>query len=140
MEKIKTSFRRIGYRIKRWFSGDRTIFSFAVIVCLVWTWSAISAMNRNWQLEQRLESRRKELTLLQLEIGSLELENQYYASEEYQELAARDKQNKILDGESLVYLPENSDYARHKHDVKVVEVVEDEPSNYEQWLSFLFGA
>lgn len=97
-------------------------------------------MNRNWQLEQRLESRRKELTLLQLEIGSLELENQYYASEEYQELAARDKQNKIADGESLVYLPPNSDYARHKHDVKVVEVVEDDPSNYEQWLSFLFGA
>ena len=140
MERIRTYFRRLGYRIKRWFSGDHTIFTFAVVACLIWTWGAISAMNRNWQLEQRLESRRKELALLQLEIGELELENQYYASEEYQELAARDKQNKILDGESLVYLPQNSDYARHKHDVKVVEVVEDEPSNYEQWLSFLFGA
>ena len=139
MERIKTYFRRLGYRAKRWFSGDHTIFTVAIAACLLWTWGAISATNRNWQLEKRIESRRKELAILQIEISELELENQYYASLEYQELAAREKQNKILDGESLVYLPDNSDYARHKHDVSAAEVIEDEPSNYEQWLSFLFG-
>lgn len=140
MEKLKTFFRRQGYKIKRWFAGDRTIFTVAVVACLIWTWGAISAMSRNWELEQRLESRRKELALLQLEIDELELENQYYASEEYQELAAREKQNKIGDGESLVYLPANSDYAKHKHDVMVAEEIEEGPSNLEQWLSFIFGA
>ena len=85
MESIKTKFRRLGYRIKRWFNQDRMVFLVAIAMCLIWTWGAISAMSRNWELEQRLVARRQELTLLQLEIDSLELENRYYASEEYQE-------------------------------------------------------
>ena len=141
MERIKTGVRRIIYRLKRWLAGERFIVVIAVSMCLIWTWGAISAMTRNWQLEQRLVSKRKELTLLQLEIDSLELENQYYSSEEYQELIARARQNKMQEGESLVYLPENSDYAKHKHNmVAVVEEVQEEPSNFEQWFSFIFGS
>ena len=141
METLKTKFRRLGYRIKRWFSQDRMIFVVAIAMCLIWTWGAISAMSRNWDLEQRLVSRRQELTLLQLEIDSLELENRYYASDEYQELTARAKQNKLNDGETLVYLPENSNYAKHKYDdTAVAEVTSEEPSNFEQWFSFIFGS
>ena len=140
MERIKTYFRRLGYRIKRWFTEERVIFSVAAAMCLVWTWGAISAMSRNWELEQRLVARRQELTLLQLEIESLELENRYYASEEYQEIAARSKQNKKVEGESVVYLPDNSDLAKHKHEEVAVEEVTEEPSNLDQWLSFLFGS
>ena len=141
MERIKTYFRRLGYRFKRWLSQERIIFLVTIAMCLIWTWGAISAMTRNWDLEQRLVAKRQERTLLQLEIESLELENRYYASAEYQELAARAKQNKILDGETLIYLPDNSDIAKHKHDGAIVqEPVEEEPNNFEQWLSFLFGS
>ena len=140
MERIKTSFRRLGYHIKHGFPRDRLFFFAAVAACLIWTFSAISAMSRNWELEQRLVAKRYERDILQLEIESLELENQYYASEEYQELAARDKQNKIAEGETMIYLPDNSDYAKHKHDAVVVEETPEEPANYEQWLSFIFGS
>ena len=141
MEKVKTKFRRLGYRIKRWLNQDRMIFVVAIAMCLIWTWGAISAMSKNWELEQRLVSRRQELSLLQLEIDSLELENRYYASEEYQELTARAKQNKLNSGETLVYLPENSNYAKHKYDdTAVAETVTEEPSNFEQWFSFIFGS
>ena len=97
-------------------------------------------MSRNWELEQRLVAKRYERDILQLEIDALELENQYFASEEYQELAARAKQNKILEGETMIYLPDNSDYAKHKHDEIVVEEIVEEPANYEQWLTFIFGS
>lgn len=142
MERIKLKLRRLAYRIKRWFNQERLIFVVAVSMCLIWTWGAISAMSRNWQLEQRLVSRRQELALLQLEIDALELENKYYASEEYQELAARAKRNKVGEGESLVYLPENSDYAKSKHTeiVTTEEETAEEPSNFEQWFSFIFGS
>ncbi|MBR5621360.1 hypothetical protein IKW75_02680 [Candidatus Saccharibacteria bacterium] len=141
MERIKLKLRRLAYRIKRWFNQERFIFVVAVLMCLIWTWGAISAMTRNWYLEQRLVSKRQELALLQLEIDALELENRYYASDEYQELVARAKRNKLLDGESLVYLPENSDYARSKHTeiVTTEEETTEEPSNFEQWFSFIFG-
>ena len=108
-------------------------------LCLIWTWGAISAMSRNWELEQQLTVRRNELALLQVEIESLELENQYYASEEYQELAARDLRNKIADGETMIYLPANSDIAKHKHENIIVEEEIEEPSNFDQWMSFIFG-
>lgn len=142
MERIKTKFRRLGYRIKRWFNQDRMIFVVAISMCLIWTWGAISAMTKNWELEQRLVSRRQELTLLQLEIDSLELENRYYASDEYQELVARAKQNKLNSGETLIYLPENSNYAKHKYDTEdtTTQTTSEEPSNFEQWFTFIFGA
>lgn len=139
MERIKTAFRRLGYRIKHWFSQERAIFLVGVGLCLIWTWGAISAMSRNWELEQRLIARQNELSLLQLEIESLELENQYYASEEYQELAARDLRNKVADGETLIYLPVNSDFAKHKHENIIVKEEVEEPTNFEQWMSFIFG-
>ena len=140
MESIKTKFRRLGYRIKRWLNQDRMVFLVAIAMCLIWTWGAISAMSRNWELEQRLVARRQELTLLQLEIDSLELENRYYASEEYQELTARTKQNKQNPGETLIYLPDNTNYAKHKYDdVSAKETSSEEPSNFEQWFNFVFG-
>lgn len=139
MQKIRTKFRQIGYYFKRSLDKDRIMFTVAVIFCFVWTWSAISATSRNWELERRLTERRQELSLLELEVDTLELENQYYASEEYQELAARAKQNKIADGETLIYLPKNSDTAKHKHQDVIIETVKPEPSNFRQWVSFLFG-
>ena len=139
MERIKTSFRRLNYRLKHGMSRERLIFLIAVLACLAWTFSAISAMSRNWDLEQRLVAKRYERDKLQLEIESLELENQYFTSEEYQELAARDKQNKMLEGETLIYLPDNTDYAKHKHEMIAIEEAPEEPANYEQWFNFIFG-
>ena len=140
MERIKTSFRRFNYRLKHGFPRERVFFAIAVLACFAWTFSAISAMSRNWELEQRLVAKRYERDVLQVEIESLELENRYFASEEYQELAARAKQNKIAEGETMVYLPDNSDYAKHKHDTVSVEETIEEPANYEQWLTFIFGS
>lgn len=140
MERIRTGFRKLKYNLKRGLSRERIFFTIAILACLVWTFSAISAMSRNWELEQRLVAKRYERDILQLEIDALELENQYFASEEYQELAARAKQNKILEGETMIYLPDNSDYAKHKHDEIVVEEIVEEPANYEQWLTFIFGS
>ena len=140
MERTRTSFRKLKYNLKRGLPRERVFFAIAILACLVWTFSAISAMSRNWELEQRLVAKRYERDILQLEIDALELENQYFASEEYQELAARAKQNKIGEGETLIYLPDNTDYAKHKHDETPVAETIEEPANYEQWLSFIFGS
>ena len=96
-------------------------------------------MSRNWELAEKIATREKELALLQLEIDTLELENQYYASKEYQELAARRQQNKKLPGELMVYLPENSESAKRKHQNNT-STTNNEASNFEKWMSFLFGA
>lgn len=139
MEKIKTSLRRFIYFLKHdFFNFENVVFSVAIILCLVWTYGAIESMSRNWVLSETLRKKKNELTMLELEVENLELENVYYSSEEYQELSARVKLNKKLPGETLVYLPKNSDYAKEKHKTKE-EKERKEKTVLAQWLSLLLG-
>lgn len=88
-------------------------------------------------------NRQREKALLELEVDTLELENEYYRSAEYQELAARKYQNKKLPGETMIYLPDNSEAARTKHKQSTTSpdsaIANTSLSNFEQWLAFLFG-
>lgn len=141
---LKTKLRKTGY----WLKHDLLVFDNVVIIvaaicCLIWTWGSISSMTRNWSLAQEVASRQREKALLELEVETLALENEYYLSAEYQELAARKYQGKMLAGETMIYLPANSETAKNKH--KNSEPTDSEPtvaeaSNLEQWLTFLFGA
>lgn len=140
---LKTKFRKAGY----WLKHDLLVFDNVVIIvaaicCLIWTWGSISSMTRNWSLAQEVASRQREKALLELEVETLELENEYYLSAEYQELAARKYQGKMLAGETMIYLPENSEAAKNKHQSSEptdVGPAVAESSNFEQWLTFLFG-
>lgn len=141
---LKTKLRKTGYWLKHdLFVFDNIVIIVAAICCLIWTWGSISSMTRNWSLAQEVASRQREKALLELEVETLELENEYYLSAEYQELAARKYQGKMLAGETMIYLPENSEAAKNKH--KNSETTDTTPavaeaSNFEQWLTFLFGA
>ena len=140
MPDLKTKCRRFYFKIKHdYLSFDNIIFVIAVIICFFWTYSSIVAMSRNWELSQRIATKERERDLLQLEVQTLELENEYYRSSEYQELSARAKQNKTLDGENLVYLPQNSEAAKNKYKTTSAPESSNEPSNFSQWMSFLFG-
>lgn len=124
------------------FVFDNILVFIAAGCCLMWTWGSISAMTRNWTLSQELIEREREKALIELEVETLELENEYYHSNEYKELSARKYQNKKLPGETMIYLPANSDAARSKHDSDTnTDAVVDTPqlANFEQWMAFLFG-
>lgn len=138
---MKDKIRKAKYNLKHDFPLDRFLFTVALLFFAACVWGTISSVTRNWELEQRLASRRKELELTKLEVESAKLENEYLASEEYQELSARAKQNKSLEGETLVYLPKNSERAKTKHkDAVIIDTEEDTRTNFEKWMSFLFGA
>ena len=142
MKSFKTNLRRFYFRVKHdYLSFDNVIFFVAIIVCFFWTYSSLSATAKNWELSQKLTARQREQKLLELQKASIELENEYYRSAEYQELSARAKSNKMLDGEHLVYLPENTEAALKKYSAAEIEdAPTEEPSNVSQWTSFLFGA
>ncbi len=142
MSGIKTKVRKTSYWIKHdLLIFDNVILIIAFIFCLIWTWGSISSMSRNWNLAQELMNRQREKALLELEVDTLELENEYYLSAEYQELAARKYQGKMLPGETMVYLPVNSDEAKRKHNnsTSASTIATEEMSNFSQWMAFLFG-
>lgn len=140
MSSLKQDLRRFYFHLKHYYlSRDNIIFFVAILLCAFWTYSSISAMSRNWELSQKIATRSRELALLKLEVETMELENEYYRSDEYAELSARAKQNKKLEGENLVYLPENSETAKNKYKPDATAATVAEPSNFSQWMSFLFG-
>ena len=112
MTELKTKARKAKYWLKRdFFVFDNVLIFIAIVLCLLWTWGTIGSLSRNWALAQELISRQRERALLELEVETLELENEYYHSAEYQELAARKYQGRKLPGETMIYLPSNSEAA-----------------------------
>ena len=143
MSGISDKLRRLKYKLKHDFLSVENIVLFvAIVMCLVWTYQSIEAMDRNWMLTERLNTERKNLQLLSIEVEAQELENEYLKTEEYQELAARKLAGKQLPGEHMVYLPENSDAAKNKHQVKLGEVekndLAEDYSNFDKWMMYLF--
>ncbi len=110
----------------------------AIALCLVWTYQSVAAMSRNWELSETLTTEKKELELLSAEVETAELENDYYKTEEYQELLARKYLDKKMTGENMVVMPENSEEAKNKHKVVRAEKTEKNYSNFERWMMYLF--
>ncbi|MBQ1387573.1 hypothetical protein IIY68_02170 [Candidatus Saccharibacteria bacterium] len=136
---VKDSVRRTKFKLKRdFFTLENIVLALAIILCLTWTYQSIAAMSRNWGLSETLITEKKELELLSIEVEAEELENEYYKTNEYQELMARKILDKKLSGENMVVMPENSEAAKNKHKVAKVEKTEKEYSNFEKWMMYLF--
>lgn len=139
MNGIKLKFRRMNYKLKHdYLTIENVVLALAIFLCLLWTYQAITAMSRNWELTERLAAEKKELELLSVEVETSELQNEYYRSDEYQELLARKYLDKKFKDENMVVMPENSEEAKNKHQVAVKEDTEKDYSNFEKWMMYLF--
>lgn len=141
MNGLKTKIRRMNYKMKHDFlTVENVVLVLAIALCLVWTYQSIAAMSRNWELTERLATEKKALELLGVEVEAAELENEYYKTNEYQELLARKYLDKKMPGENMVIMPENSEAAKTKYEVIVAktEETEKEYSNFEKWMMYLF--
>ena len=135
---LMTKIRRLRYRLKHSLSIENVVLFLAVLMCLVWTYQSIVAMNRNWELTERLTTEKRNLELLTIEVETKELENEYYKTEEYQELSARKYLDKKLPDENMVVMPNNTEEAKNKHKETKVATSTKEYSNFEKWMKFLF--
>lgn len=136
---VKDSLRRTKFRLKHdFFTVENIVLIVAIFLCLVWTYQSISAMSRNWELSETLTREKRELELLNIEVETAELENEYYKTDEYQELLARKLLDKKLSGENMVVMPKNSEIAKNKHKVEKKNLEEQEYSNFAKWMMYLF--
>lgn len=139
MNKLAVKWRRLKFRLKHdFFSVENVVLVLAVFLCLMWTYQSIMAMSRNWALTERLASEKRSLELLQVEVETAELENEYYKTEEYQELLARKFLDKQLPGEKMVIMPENSTSVNEGDKKNTAQKNEQERTNIEKWLMYLF--
>ena len=71
---------------------------FLFIILLI---ASVGAIAKNWDLQKQMNAKQAEKSLLELDVNKIKLENQYYASDEYQELEARKLLGKKLPGEVI---------------------------------------
>lgn len=141
-EQLRINFNRFRF----WLKTDVLNFNnilllsipFLFIILLI---ASVGAIAKNWDLQKQMNAKQAEKSLLELDVNKIKLENQYYASDEYQELEARKLLGKKLPGEVMIDLPKNSEIAKNKHPKPTLneQIEARKPSNFEQWMEFLFG-
>lgn len=137
-----TNIRRFLYHAKyRYFTLNNGVIALALLISLGFVWGSLSVMERNYTLQRTLDKKSQELALAELEVRNLELETRYYTTDEYLELAARERLGLANSGEHELILPANTPKAEEATSNTATPAVSTdiEPTNFEQWIDFLFG-
>ena len=79
---------------------------FVVVVLLV-SWSGVKAIDTNYQLQQQVATIQEQNDVQQLENNNLKLQNDYYNSNQYLELLARQNFGLGASGETELIVPQN---------------------------------
>lgn len=117
---------------------------FGVVVLLV-TWSGISVIQTNYELQKKIANLNQVVEIQKLENSNLRLKNEYYNTDQYLELQARRQFSKAAPGETLLIVPKNVALAHsietpQTTQTQVAEMIEKPfyQRNFEAWIDFLF--
>lgn len=114
---------------------------FVVIVLLI-SWSGIKTIQTNYGLQKQISALDQQNQLQKLENQNLALKNDYYKSNQYLELAARQNFGLAKPGEKLIVVPESTALA-HTVDIPVqsadAATKAKQPTyqrNFQSWVDF----
>ena len=121
-----------------------TLLCFGFIVLGV-TWATIREIEFNYQLERQLRVAEEEVAILELQVQAQQLQNDFLATDYFQELSARDQLGLVEEGETLVVLGserigDRTAAIEAKYRDIEPTITEDDPSPIEQWVRFFKGS
>ena len=137
-----TNIRKFYYHLRhRYFTANNGVIVAAMLLAVSWAWGSVGMLQRNYTLQHEIDSKTQQLKLIQLKTQTLQYEQNYYKSSEYQELAARQRLGLVYPSEKVLILPPNSPGAAALDTAHAATpAAQPKPSNQEQWLNLLFGA
>jgi len=138
----KINIRRLYYLFRRkYFTLNNAVIAIALVIAAGWVWGSLGVMQRNYSLQKELDDKSRQLIVAELDTENAKLQQRYYQTDEYKELAVRERLGLVTPGESVLILPSNTQAAKDADKqinmttpVQVVQV-----SNFGQWINFLFG-
>ena len=117
---------------------------FGVIAVLV-TWSGIGAVETNYNLQKQISQLQQQNDLTNLQNNNLQLQDQYFNTNEYLELQSRELLSKALPGEKLILVPQSVALANTVNIPQDKTISTSPPpakptyqSNFEAWVNFFF--
>lgn len=135
----KINIRKLIYHIRHdYLTLNNVVILVAFIIAASWVWGSLQAMQRNYNLQKTVDYKKQQLQVIELQTTNLELQQNYYKTAEYQELALREL-GLARPGERQLILPSNSQAAKQASQEKVEAALNPQTNNFEQWINFLFG-
>lgn len=126
--------------LKEFFSLNNLVYLLAVSLAFVIVWQTAIVILDNYALQQEVDDLKEEVSLLELENQRLSFNIEYYKTDAYLDLAARENFNLKAPGERVVYVPRNDTTESIESTDSTNEQSNiNEASNVDQWLYFLFG-
>ncbi len=134
--------KRATYLWREYGSMNNIVVAVALLVAASWAWGSVTVMQRNFALQRDADEQQRQVELSQLEVDTLQYQQNYYKSDEYKDLAARTYLGLVSPGEKVLVLPPNSAAVKEDDGVaskKVGSKKTGPSSNLDQWLNFLLG-
>ncbi|HUC96092.1 MAG TPA: hypothetical protein VMR16_00290 [Candidatus Saccharimonadales bacterium] len=138
----KINIHRLYYRFKNdYLTLNNAVIFVAFVIAANWVWGSLGMMQRNYTLQKELNDKSRQLIVAQLDTDNAKLEQRYYQTDEYKELAVRQQLGLGTPGESVLILPPNSAAViAADSTVATNSTIKTAPiSNFGQWVNFLFG-
>lgn len=123
---------------------NNVVLIVAALIAISWAWASVQAVQRNYQLQREVDDKRRQLALAELQTATLEFEQRYYKSREFQSLEAKRRLGLAEPGEKVVVLPPNTDAAKalDKNQQPTTFTLTNDgptPPPFQQWMNFLLG-
>ncbi|MFZ1458927.1 MAG: septum formation initiator family protein [Candidatus Saccharimonadales bacterium] len=112
------------------------VLAAAAIIVLASVWNTVETLQKNFLLQQRVDTMKQEIAIAEIETETLKLQQQYLKSTEYQELTARAKLGKSSPGEKVIILPPLPKSDTPQAETPTTRVPR---SNFAKWTQFFFG-
>lgn len=121
------------------------LYVFAVIVLAI-TWSGVKTLQVNYELQKQISTLKQQNEVLRLQNGNTVLQNQYYQTNQYLELAARQDFGLAAPGEKILLI--SKDVAMKYVDPglspqntskNTVDKRSRYAKNFQSWVDFLMG-
>jgi cell division protein FtsL len=139
MNSLPLKFKRLLYRVRHdYLTLNNVVVGVALCIALSWAWGSISAMQRNYELQQMVDRKRQQVELETLRVTLLEYESKYYESAEYLDLAVRQRLGLGSPGERQIIVGSTDDTTPETSTARTASEAQKE-SNFQQWMNFLFG-
>lgn len=116
-----------------------------VIIVLVISWSGARAIQTNYNLQEQVAKLKQQNALSSLENNNISLQNEYYNSNQYLELSARQNLGLAFPGEKELLVPQSvaltytTNLTSNNGTLKANN--NNEPSyqkNFQEWVDFFF--
>jgi len=123
------------------------LYVFGIIVLAI-AWSGAKTVQNNYELQKRIATLKQENTVLSLENGNTYLQNQYYKTDQYLELSARQNLGLAAPGEQVLLVPKATalkyidpslSQAAISSQISASDTRSKPVKNLEAWRDFLLG-